>query len=57
LIIEGKGGDADDDLWADVLKRTRDAIQRALKAGYVVQDFGPYALGDYRDAQLLATAV
>ena len=41
LIIERKGWDADDDLWADVLKRTRDAIQRAQKAGYVVQDFGP----------------
>jgi hypothetical protein len=41
LIIERKGWDADDDLWADVLKRARDAIQRAQKAGYVVQDFGP----------------
>ena len=41
LIIERKGWDVDDDLWADVLKRTRDAIQRAQKAGYVVQDFGP----------------
>jgi hypothetical protein len=42
LIIERKGWDADDDaLWKDVLKRTRDAIQRAQTAGYVVQDFGP----------------
>jgi hypothetical protein len=42
LIIERKGWDAGDDaLWKDVLKRTRDAIQRAQTAGYVVQDFGP----------------
>jgi hypothetical protein len=42
LIIQRKGWDADDDaLWKDVLKRTRDAIQRAQTAGYIVQDFGP----------------
>jgi hypothetical protein len=40
-IIEREGWNIDDALWADVLKRVRDAIQRAQKAGYVVQDFGP----------------
>lgn len=40
-IIAAKGWDFDDDLWADVLKRVRNAIQRAQKAGLVVQDFGP----------------
>lgn len=30
-----------DDLYPDVLKRVRDAIQRAQKDGHVVQDFGP----------------
>ncbi|MFT5785190.1 MAG: hypothetical protein ACI9KK_000536 [Ascidiaceihabitans sp.] len=40
-VMARKGWEADDDLWADVLKRVRDAIQRAQKAGYVVQDFGP----------------
>jgi len=40
-IIERKGWDADDALRADVLKRARDAIQRAQKGRHVVQDFGP----------------
>ncbi|PIL14300.1 hypothetical protein P775_26715 [Puniceibacterium antarcticum] len=30
-----------DDIHADVLKRVRDALQRAQTAGQVVQDFGP----------------
>ncbi|MGC1496372.1 MAG: hypothetical protein WA790_11235 [Sulfitobacter sp.] len=30
-----------DDMHADVLKRVRDALQRAQKDGHVVQDFGP----------------
>jgi hypothetical protein len=30
-----------DDTHADVLKRARDALQRAQKDGHVVQDFGP----------------
>jgi hypothetical protein len=30
-----------DDIWPDVLKRVRDALQRAQKDGHVVQDFGP----------------
>ena len=30
-----------DDTHADVLKRVRDALQRAQTAGHVVQDFGP----------------
>ena len=30
-----------DDIHADVLKRVRDALQRAQKDGHVVQDFGP----------------
>ncbi len=40
-IIDAKGWDADDELRADVLKRVRDAIQRAQKAGLVLQGFGP----------------
>ena len=40
-IIDAKGWDADDELRADVLKRVRDAIQRAQKAGLVLQEFGP----------------
>ena len=40
-IIEAKGWTVDDELRADILKRTRDAIQRAQKRGLVVQDFGP----------------
>ncbi|TMM55395.1 hypothetical protein [Sulfitobacter sabulilitoris] len=38
-IMAAKGWD--DDIHADVLKRVRDAIQRAQKDGHVVQDFGP----------------
>ena len=38
-IIEAKGWG--DDMQADVLKRVRDALQRAQKDGHVVQDFGP----------------
>ena len=38
-IIQAKGWD--DDVHADVLKRVRDALQRAQKDGHVVQDFGP----------------
>ncbi len=38
-IIEAKGWG--DDMHADVLKRVRDALQRAQKDGHVVQDFGP----------------
>jgi len=30
-----------DDIWPDVLKRVRDALQRAQKDGHVVQDSGP----------------
>lgn len=30
-----------DDIHADVLKRVRDALQRAQKDGHVVQNFGP----------------
>ena len=30
-----------EDIHADVLKRVRDALQRAQTAGHVVQDFGP----------------
>lgn len=30
-----------EDMYPDVLKRVRDAIQRAQKDGHVVQDFGP----------------
>ena len=30
-----------DDIRPDVLKRVRDALQRAQKDGHVVQDFGP----------------
>ena len=30
-----------DDTHEDVLKRVRDALQRAQKDGHVVQDFGP----------------
>lgn len=40
-IIDAKGWDTDKALRADVLKRVRHAIQRAQKAGLVVQDFGP----------------
>ena len=40
-IIERKGWTVDDELRADILKRTRDAIQRAQKRGLVAQDFGP----------------
>lgn len=38
-IIAAKGWG--DDIHADVLKRVRDALQRAQKDGHVVQDFGP----------------
>lgn len=38
-IIDAKGWG--DDMQADVLKRVRDALQRAQKDGHVVQDFGP----------------
>jgi len=38
-IIAAKGWG--DDTHADVLKRVRDALQRAQKNGHVVQDFGP----------------
>jgi len=38
-IIERKG--LGDNMQADVLKRVRDALQRAQKDGHVVQDFGP----------------
>ncbi|KIN72772.1 hypothetical protein [Sulfitobacter guttiformis] len=38
-IIADKGWG--DDMHADVLKRARDALQRAQKDGHVVQDFGP----------------
>lgn len=38
-IIAAKGWG--DDIHADVLKRVRDALQRAQTAGHVVQDFGP----------------
>lgn len=31
----------DENMYPDVLKRVRDAIQRAQKDGHVVQDFGP----------------
>jgi len=40
-IIDAKGWDADDALRVDVLKRVRDALQRAQRDGHVVQDFGP----------------
>jgi len=40
-VIEIKGWTVDDELRADILKRTRDAIQRARNAGLIVQDFGP----------------
>ena len=39
LVMDAKGWD--EDMYPDVLKRVRDAIQRAQKDGYVVQDFGP----------------
>ena len=39
-IIEAKGWDRDA-IWPDVLKRVRDALQRAQKDGHVAQDFGP----------------
>ncbi len=39
-IIDAKGWDRDA-IWPDVLKRVRDALQRAQKDGHVVQDFGP----------------
>ena len=39
LIMEAKGWG--DDMHADVLKRVLDAIERLLKDGYVVQNFGP----------------
>ncbi|HBM40218.1 MAG TPA: hypothetical protein DD402_10315 [Sulfitobacter sp.] len=38
-IMDAKGWG--DDIHADVLKRVRDALQRAQKDGHVVQDFGP----------------
>ena len=38
-IIEAKGWG--DDMHSDVLKRVRDALQRAQTSGHVVQDFGP----------------
>jgi hypothetical protein len=40
-IIEAKGWGDDNALSKDVLKRVRDALQRAQKDGHVVQDFGP----------------
>jgi len=40
-IVEVKGWAVDAELRADILKRTRDAIQRAQKTGLIVQDFGP----------------
>lgn len=40
-IIERKGWEADAELRTDILKRTRDAIQRARNAGLIQQDFGP----------------
>ena len=38
-IMDAKGWG--DDIRLDVLKRVRDALQRAQVAGHVVQDFGP----------------
>ena len=38
-IIEAKAWGVD--IQADVLKRVRDALQRAQKDGHVLQDFGP----------------
>jgi hypothetical protein len=38
-IMDAKGWG--EDIHADVLKRVRDALQRAQKDGHVVQDFGP----------------
>lgn len=38
-IMDAKGWD--EDMYPDVLKRVRDAIQRQQKDGHVVQDFGP----------------
>lgn len=38
-IMDAKGWG--EDMRPDVLKRVRDAIQRAQKDGHVVQDFGP----------------
>ena len=38
-IVAAKGWG--DDMHDDVLKRVRDALQRAQKGGHVVQDFGP----------------
>ena len=38
-ILEAKGWG--EDVHADVLKRVRDALQRAQTAGHVVQDYGP----------------
>lgn len=40
-IIQQKGWDVDDTLRKDILKRTRDAIQRVQKSGVVVQDYSP----------------
>jgi len=40
-IIEVKDWTADYKLRADILKRVRDAIQRAQNTGVVEQDFGP----------------
>lgn len=37
-IMDAKGWD--EDIYPDVLKRVRDALQRAQKDGHVVQDFG-----------------
>ena len=37
MVSKGWG----DDIHNDVLKRVRDALQRAQKDGHVVQDFGP----------------
>lgn len=38
-IMDAKGWG--EDMYPDVLKRVRDAIQTAQKDGHVVQDFGP----------------
>ena len=38
-IMDAKGWG--EDMYPDVLKRVRDAIQRQQKDGHVVQDFGP----------------
>ena len=40
-VFARKGWQDDAELRVDVLKRVRDAIQRAQKDGHVVQDYGP----------------